>query len=162
MGRWPKMTSPAAGSWGVPGTGIGRPRSVAPENFTTQVIQQIRPGEGSKSAVVPASGTVTVSLGPEGLAQWAITYVAISSAKGVSDPSVAYCAIGPAGGGGIGPAGTGYAGGGDTISLGGALLMCGEYVFVTWSGATPGEQVIARVYGNQQVLALWGRGHGRD
>lgn len=148
---WP---APArrAGGWGLPGTGIYQPPSAPLAAYTGLLTQQIRPGEGTKSGVVPASGTLTLLLGPEGLGTWYVTYVAISTTTGALDTSTAAVTTGPAIAAGIVPAGQAYNGGGDTVSLGGSELACGEYVIVTWSGATPGDQAIMRVVGNSQVL----------
>jgi hypothetical protein len=150
--RFPKLTSLAAGGWGLPGTGIRRPVSAPLSDFTQQLTQQIRPGEGTSTGVVPAGGSITLLLGPDGLSTWYVTYVAISTTTGALDTSTAAVETGPAVTTGIVPAGTAYNGGGDSVGLGGAVLAPGEYVIVTWSGAHPGDQATMRVYGNQQIL----------
>jgi hypothetical protein len=150
--RFPRLTSLQAGGWGLPGTGIRRPKSAPLEAFTGSLTQQIRPGEGTATGTVPASGTLTLLLGPDGLATWYVTYVAISTTTGALDASTANVTTGPAVATGIVAAGTAYSGGGDSVGLGGAALACGEYVIVTWTGAHPGDQAMMRVYGNSQVL----------
>ena len=151
-GRWPALTSRQAGGWGLPGTGTRRPASLPPEEFTRRLLVQIRPGEGTRSGVVPASGSITLILGPEGLGTWYVSYVAISTTTGALDTSTAAVTTGPAVAAGIVPAGQAYAGGGDSVSLGGAALACGEFVIVTWSAAKPGDLAMMRVYGNSQIL----------
>lgn len=151
--RWPPpMTSLLAGGWGTPGTGIRRPVSAPVTQFQQLLMQQIRPGEGTKTGVVPASGVITLLAGPEGLGTWYVDYVAITTTTGALDSSTAAVATGPAVATGIVPAGQAYSGGGDSVALGGAALACGEYVIVTWTGAKPGDLATMRVYGNQQVL----------
>jgi len=150
--RWPKLTSPSAGSWGLPGTGIMRPASAPMAAYSALLMQQIRPGEGSKTGVVPGSGKITLELGPDGLSTWYVSYVAISTTTGAADTSTATAQTGPAVTTGLVPAGQSYAGGGDSINLGGAALVPGDYIIVTWAGAKPGDQAFIRAYGNQQVL----------
>ena len=150
--RFPPMTSLRAGGWGLPGTGIRRPPSAPLAAFTRLLTQQIRPGEGTLTGTIPASGELTLQLGPDGLATWYVSYVTISTTTGINDNSTAAVTTGPAVSQGIVPAGFAYSGGGDSVSLNGAALAPGEYVIVTWAGANPGDQAIMRVYGNAQVL----------
>lgn len=151
--RWPPaLTSLQAGGWLTGGTGIRRPQVVPMLAFQRQLTQQIRPGEGTKTGVVPASGKITLLAGPEGLATWYVSYVAIATTTGALDTSTAAVATGPAVATGIVPAGSAYAGGGDSVGLNGAALACGEYVIVTWTGAKPGDLATIRVYGDQSVL----------
>lgn len=152
--RFPPLTSRSAGSWGLPGPRLRRPASPPVQAFSAVFTQQIRPGEGTATGTVPASGAITLYAGPDGLTTWYVSYVAIRTTTGAADLSTAAASIGPAGGGGIVPAGQGYAGGGDSISLGGAALGPGEYVVVTWSGAKPGDTATMTVFGTQQVLTL--------
>jgi hypothetical protein len=116
------------------------------------MLLQIRPGEGTKTGKVPASGTITLMLGPEGLGTWYVSYVQIATTTGALDISTAAVTTGPAVSTGIVPAGQAYNGGGDSVSMGGAALACGEYVIVTWSNAKQGDLATMRVYGNNQVL----------
>lgn len=150
--RWPPLTSRLAGGWGLPGPGIRRPVTLDVRAFSGQLTQQIRPGEGTRTQVVPASGTVTLLAGPDGLSTWYVDYVAISTTTGALDTSTAAVTTGPAVSTGISIAGTAYAGGGDSVGLGGALLACGEYVIVTWTGAKPGDLAMMRVFGNETTL----------
>ena len=148
---WP-VPARRAGGWGLPGTGIWRPPSAPLSQFTGTLTQQIRPGEGTVTALVPATGRLTLLAGPDGLATWYVSYVAISTTTGALDTSTAAVTTGPAVAAGIVPAGQAYNGGGDQVPLGGAALAPGEYVIVTWQGANPGDLATLRVYGNAQVL----------
>jgi hypothetical protein len=150
--KFPRLTSLQAGGWGLPGTGVRRPGSAPLEAFDQTLTQQIRPGEGTVTGVIPESGELTLLAGPDGLATWYVSYVAISTTTGALDTSTASVTTGPAVGAGIVPAGTAYNGGGDSVGLAGAVLAPGEYVIVTWTGAHPGDQATMRVYGNLQVL----------
>lgn len=150
--RWPPLTSRRAGGWGLPGPGIRRPVSAPLSAYTRTLTMPIRPGEGTRTGIVPASGKVTLLAGPEGLGTWYVSYVAITTTTGALDTSTAAVATGPAVSTGIVPAGQAYNGGGDSISLGGASLACGEFVIVTWSGAKPGDLATMTVFGNSQVL----------
>lgn len=142
---------PHAGSWGLPGTGTGRPVTMPPGDFGALRRTVIRTGEGTASAVVPASGAVKLSVGPDGLNTWYVTYCAISSTSGAGDASTAQCLVGPIGAG-LSPGGQSYAGGGDSIGLGNQRLAPGDYVTIVWSGAKTGDQVTMTVYGSQDIL----------
>lgn len=140
-----------AGDWGLPGPMIRRPPVAPVSAFTRPVRLAIRPGEGTLTAVVPASGTVQLALGPDALITWYVTYVAISTTLGAADSSTCAASVGPYAAG-INPAGQAYNGGGDVISMAGRALKPGEYINLVWSGATPGNLAIATVYGDQVVL----------
>ena len=140
-----------AGGWGDPGPGIRRPPSAPIEQFTTVRRLAIRPGEGTGTAIVSAAGTAQVTLGPEALNTWYVSYVSIATTTGANDTSTCQVQVGPATSG-INPSGTAYNGGGDTVSLGGRALKLGEYITLTWTGGNPGDQAIATVYGDQDIL----------
>ena len=141
-----------AGGWGLPGTGIRRPRSVPVQAFTTVRSLPIRQGEGTVTGVVGAGGSVFLQAGPQGLTTWYVDYVAIMTGTGAADNSTAAVGIGPAGTSVV-PGGQSYAGGGDTVSLGGKTLRPGDYVQVAWSGAVAGDTATMTVNGTQDVLA---------
>jgi len=149
----PRWFSWSAGSWipGVSGPGIRRP-PVAPVTHFQQVRRiAIRPGEGTKTAIVSAAGTAKITLGPEALITWYVDYVSISTTAGANDISTCAVTLGPATNG-IVPGGQSYVGGGDTISLGGRAIRPGEYITLQWSGGVTGNLAIATVNGVQDVL----------
>lgn len=150
--RLPRLAGPIphAGSWGLPGPGISRPVTAGPDAYTGVRRVQIRTGEGTRTGVVPASGSITLSAGPDGLNTWYATYCAISSTSGAADASTAGVLVGPIGAG-LSPGGQSYAGGGDSIGLGNQVLRPGDYVTIVWSGAKPGDQVMMTVYGSQDI-----------
>lgn len=141
---------PHAGSWGLPGPGIRRPPVTGIGAFMARTQVAIRTGEGTRTAKVPASGTVSLSAGPEGLNVWYLSYCAIQTGTGALDTSTATFQIGPIGSG-IVPAGASYAGGGDSIGLGGARLAPGDYLTVTWTQATVGDTATMTCYGTQDI-----------
>lgn len=147
----PRWWTPSAGGWGLPGPGIRRPPSAPVTAFTKTLRVAIRPGEGTKTALVSAAGTAQITLGPEALTTWYVNYVSIETTTGANDSSTCAAQVGPVSHG-INPTGQSYVGGGDTISLGGRALRPGEYITLTWSGGNPGDQAIATLYGDQDVL----------
>lgn len=142
-----------AGSWlpGVTGPMIRRPPVAPIHQFGKTMKVAIRPGEGTKTAIVSAAGSATISIGPEALTTWYVDYVAISTTTGAADPSTVAAQVGPASHG-IVPTGQSYSGGGDVISLGGRALRPGDYITMVWSGAKTGDTAVATVYGSQDVL----------
>ena len=154
MARLPALRgfTRAAGGWGLPGAGIRRPPSAAMSEYSGLMRLAIRAGEGTQAKVVPASGKVTIALGPEALNTWYVSHVTIETTTGAADSSTCAIQLGPFTGG-IVPGGQSYNGGGDTVSLGGKMLKPGDYVTAIWSGAKPGDQATLTIYGEQDILA---------
>lgn len=146
------MPRPHAGGWGTPGAGVYRPVTADVADYGGLVRVPIRPGEGTAAKTVPASGTVTIALGPDALNTWYVSHCVISTTTGALDTSTCALQLGPYTGGVV-PGGQSYAGGGDTVSLGGRQLKPGEYVTAVWSGAKTGDTATLTVYGVQDVLA---------
>jgi len=141
---------PHAGGWGLAGPGYYRPRTASLDDYRGLQRFAIRTGEGTKTGIIPMSGKLTLSIGPEGLNVWYATYAAISTTTGADDVSTAQAVIGPIGAG-LSPGGQSYAGGGDSIGLGGQALRPGDYVTIVWTGGTPGDTAAVTVYGSQDV-----------
>lgn len=141
---------PHAGGWGLPGPGIRRPVTETIHAFRGRTQVAIRGGEGTKTGIVPASGTISLSLGPDGLNVWYLAYASISTTTGTLDASTAGFALGPVGAG-INPAGASYTGGGDSIGLGGERLAPGDFLTVTWFGAKTGDTATVTVHGTQDI-----------
>lgn len=141
---------PHAGGWGLPGPGIGRPPVSPLSQFQGRTQVAIRTGEGTRTGIVPAGGTISLAAGPEGLNIWYLSYAAIRTTTGALDTSTAQFQVGPIGAGLV-PAGASYAGGGDSIGLGGARLAPGDYLTVTWTNAKPGDLATLTVYGAQDI-----------
>jgi hypothetical protein len=130
---------------------VRRPPSAPLHLFTGIRRLAIRPGEGTRTAIMSAGGTATITVGPDALITWYVSYVSLETSTGAADASTCQVQVGPAGQG-INPSGQSYAGGGDIVSLGGRALKPGEYITLTWSGGHPGDQAIATVYGDQDIL----------
>lgn len=148
ISRW---VTRSAGSWGLSGPMLRRPPVAPIHQFGQTMKVAIRPGEGTKTAVISAAGSATVTLGPDALITWYVDYVSISTTSGAADASTVAAQVGPASHG-IVPTGQSYSGGGDVISLGGRALRPGDYITLVWSGGKPGDLAIATVYGAQEVL----------
>lgn len=149
----PRWISRAAGGWipGVTGPMIRRP-PVAPVTHFQHVRRvAIRPGEGTKTAIVSGTGAAAIVLGPDALITWYVDYVSISTTTGANDISTCAVTLGPATNG-IVPGGQSYVGGGDTVSLGGRALRPGEYITLRWSNGHSGDLAIATVNGEQDIL----------
>jgi len=142
--------TPHAGSWGLPGPNIRRPVTPGMEQYAGLQRVQIRTGEGTATGVVPASKTITLSAGPQGLNTWYASYAAISTSTGAADGSTAALIVGPISAG-LAPGGQSYAGGGDSIGLAGQVLRPGDYITITWTNAKPGDTATLTVYGEQDI-----------
>jgi hypothetical protein len=107
---------------------------------------------GQASAVVPGSGTVTLSIGPQGLGTvWYPTQMTISTTTGLLDTSVASV----------------YAGSGQVpnqlvaqlFSGNGVVaqvptqLAPGQTMIVTWTGAHPGDTAAMNIIGTMDALS---------
>lgn len=141
---------PHAGSWGLPGPFIFRPQTASMDDYSGLQRMTIRPGEGTETATVNAQGAAIVSVGPDGLNTWYVSYAAISTTTGADDVSTAACIVGPIAAG-IVPGGQSYAGGGDSIGLGNQQLKPGDYVTVVWTGGNPGDTATLTVNGVQDI-----------
>jgi hypothetical protein len=141
---------PHAGGWGLPGPGIGRPQTAPPESFGGRIQVALRGGEGTRSGIVPASGIVSLSIGPDGTNIWYPAYAALSTTTGALDSSTAQFKVGPYSQG-IVPGGQSYSGGGDTIGLAGTRMAAGDYLTVVWTGATPGDAAMLTLVGTQDI-----------
>jgi hypothetical protein len=148
----PRLLGPLrqAGGWGLPSPAVGRPATAPLSAYQSLTTVAIRTGEGTGTGEVSAAGTALVSVGPEGLNTWYVTYAAISTTTGAADTSTASCVIGPIGAG-LAPGGQSYAGGGDSIGLGNQVLRPGDYVTVAWTGGNPGDTATVTVFGSQDI-----------
>lgn len=106
------------------------------------------------SAVIPASGTVTVQVGPSGLGTvWQVSQAAILTTTGALDTSTATLYAGQLGLATV-VAAQSYAGGGDSGGLNDAILWPGQYVISTWTGGTAGATATLVVYGKERSLTV--------
>ena len=162
-------TAPAAGGLGPLAQSIsrtmsqrnrgfqrGRPASTDPRDYTGGQSLPITGGYAAK--VVPASGTVTIYAGPQGLGTvWYPQAAAISTTTGANDVSTCALYLSPLENGTVlAPStqigGQSYAGGGDTIGLAVPPLWPGLFIVAQWTGATVGDLAALQIYGQQRAL----------
>src|SRR5262249_57289857 len=128
-----------------------RPPSVPIEAYTGHDWGPL--SDPQNSAVFPASGTVTVQVGPSGLGTlWKVTQAAISTTLGANDASTATLYAGQKGLATV-VAAQSYAGGGDSGGLNDAVLYPGQYVICTWTGGTAGDPGPMVVYAHRGRLS---------
>lgn len=150
-GIWPV----SAGTWRAAPGGLVKqqlPPTVPVEAYTRRVSVPIQV-DGQAAGVIPASGKLTLQVGPQGVgARWAPDQAGIATSVGAADSSTCAVFAGPAA---LAPWGVAqsYAGGGDAIGLAGITLQPGEFVFAVWSGGTPGSSAQLKVSGTKTVLA---------
>jgi len=152
MPRWPAGLHAYAG--GLPNTGqINRAARRVPLEFYTGVQSQVPLNDGQGQAIVPASGTVTVQIGPQGLGTvWYIAAVTISTTTGVNDASVAQVYAGPTSL--VTPTtllGTIPSGGAGVLAAAVPPLPVGWSLTVVWTGAHTGDIAAVNVTGSKDA-----------
>ena len=155
MPRWPRGLHPSAG--GLPNVGgrnrrIGRPQM---ESYTG-VQTRVPLNDGQGQAIVPASGTVTVRIGPQGLGTvWYPAAVTVSTTLGVNDPSIANVYAGPASL--QTPTtllGTIPSGGAGVLAAAVPPLPVGWFLAVVWTGARQGDVAAVNVTGSKDARVM--------
>jgi hypothetical protein len=134
-------------------TPSAQPIVPAPVTRYTRRISGVPLTGGQVQAIVPASGNLTLQVGPQGLGTvWYPTQVTISTTLGPADTAVALVYAGPL----ITPStlvATVYSGNG-TISLALPSMTPGQTVIVAWTGATQGNTAAASIVGTMDALSL--------
>ena len=106
------------------------------------------------ATITGASPPMTLHVGPSGFhTSWDLAQISIGTTTGAADTSTAEIFAQPFGT--PSPAwqvGQSYAAGGDQIGLSGIKLVTGEFVFVVWTGANPGDTATIILSGIQTVL----------
>jgi hypothetical protein len=129
------------------------PRSVSPHQFTTPAQVPIGP-YGFAQGKVTAGGTCQLQVGPAGFfTSWLLAQASIGTTTGANDSATAEFFAQPYGT--PSPAqqvGQSYAAGGDQIGLSGIKLVTGEFLFVVWAGAKPGDTCTLVLSGVQTVM----------
>jgi hypothetical protein len=120
------------------------------ELYTVTVRVPIPNGVGQ--AAVPASGIVSIQVGPQGVGTvWYPQSAAIATTTGAADTSTCTLYVGPLAL--LTQVGSqSYAGGGDNIGLAVPALVPGYFIVAKWAGATPGDLATLTVYGQADVL----------
>jgi len=103
---------------------------------------------------VPASGSVTLSVSPQGLGTiWYPQAVTISTTSGAADVSTAQAYLGAIAANTL-LGGQSYAGGGDTIAFPGGAVTPGQLIIVVWTGAKTGDTASLNVAGMMDALVI--------
>jgi hypothetical protein len=125
------------------------------EEFTG-IQTRVPLNDGQGQAVVPASGTVTVRIGPSGLGTvWYPAAVTISTTSGVNDPSVANVYAGPANL--QTPTtllGTIPSGGAGVLAAAVPPLPVGWFLAVVWTGAKQGDIAAVNLTGSKDARVM--------
>ena len=149
-GVWPA----GAGTWRAAAGGLQKvtaPGVIPIEAFRRRVTVPIGI-DGQASALIPASGSVTLQAGPQGIgASWALDQAGIATSVGPADPATCAIYAGPQASAPYLVAQS-YAGGGDAVGLAGYTLQPGEFVFAVWSSGTVGSLAQLKVAGKKSVL----------
>lgn len=148
--RWPRGLHLNAGS--LPNTG-GRFRSVPrlPLEAYRRKITGIPLQSGQAQGTIPASGTLTLTIGPQGLGTvWYPVQITLTTTTGQLDTSLANIYLGPL----VTPAtivGTGLGNGVYALAI--PPMTPGQYLIVVWTGGTNGDTAAANVIGTMDALA---------
>ena len=140
-----------------PFTPLTRPRSTPIEMYTQTVRTPIPGPDATKTGTMSASGTVTISIGPQGWGKkWYPQIASIATTSGANDASTCSLYL-SAWGQGTTPQnlinGQSYAGGGDSIGLAVPPVYPGHVITAVWSGGKSGDTASLTIYGDQD--ALW-------
>ena len=135
-----------------PVTPLRRPATVPMGAYSQLARMPIQGGYGS--ATVSASGTATVTLGPQGVGTvWYPQQVAIGTTTGAADASTCTLFVGPLAL--LTQIGSqSYAGGGDSIGLAVNAMYPGFFLVAQWSGGHAGDLAVFTVYGVQDTLTV--------
>lgn len=135
---------------GLGGTGQQRIRAIPIGQYTGRITGVPLTG-GQAQAAVPASGSLTLSVGPQGLGTtWYPASVVISTTTGALDTSTALVYLG-AQGVPIALQGT-VVGGNGTVALAIPSMTPGQVIIVSWSGAHTGDIAALNVTGTMDAL----------
>ena len=136
---------------GWQGSGM-QPMQATPIGRYTQTISSVPLTGGQALATVPASGTLTLSVGPQGLGNvWYPVQVTISTTTGALDTSTALVYLGS----GNVPntlVATVYSGNG-TVALAIPDMTPGQTLVVQWTGAHPGDVAAFNVIGTMDAIS---------
>lgn len=161
MPRWSRVRgipagylSSAAGSWRGSGRGgpLLRPPSPPIGDYQT-LIETIIGNDGIAIPVTfSGAGGATAFVGPQGIgASWEPTQAAIYTSVGPLDAALANIFQGPL------PiaqyqVASALSGGGAQVPLGGITMVPGWFIYVVWTGGTPGALGFLTVSGSKKAL----------
>ena len=131
---------------------VKRPATVPVQAYALHQRTPITNGYGS--AIVSASGSATVTLGPQGVGTvWYPQQASIATTTGANDASTCTLFVGPLAL--LSQIGSqSYAGGGDSLGLAVPALFPGFFLVAVWSGGHSGDLAVLTVYGQQDQLVV--------
>lgn len=137
---------------GLNGSGM-QPMARTPIGAYTQRIRGVNLNGGQAQGIVPASGGLTLTIGPQGLGTtWYPAQATISTTTGPLDTSTCKVYLGVQGV----PAtlvATIFPGGAGTAALAIPPMMPGQLLFFTWTNAHVGDTAGANVIGTMDALS---------
>jgi hypothetical protein len=135
--------------WGPVVQPIGR----LPMQVYRQAITNVPLTGGQAQGTIPASGTLTLSVGPSGAGTiWYPASATVSTTSGVNDNSVCNIYLGPSGIP-VTLVGTLNPGGYGTTSLAIPSLAPGQYLIAVWTGASNGDTASVNIVGLMSALS---------
>jgi hypothetical protein len=150
----PRVYPASAGTWRAAGnqfTKVTAPAVIPVQLFTQRISVPI--GIDGQVSAPFVTSTITLQAGPQGVgASWALDQAGFGTSIGASDTATAAVYVGPQATQPYQVAQS-YAAGGDAVGLAGIVLQPGEFVFVMWSGGTPGATAQLKVSGIKSALA---------
>ena len=131
---------------------IARPASPSVTSFSQILTTLIDPSRSAASGVMPASGKLTLQIGPQGIGtRWYPAQATVSTTLGAVDTSTVSVYAGTLGVPNI-QAAQSYAGGGDSAGFNSIVICPGQYIIAMWTGGTAGTTATIVVNGTQSSL----------
>lgn len=150
MVRVPKGWHPYAGALPAHGAKVLSIPRVPIEAYSRRLTGLPLTG-GQVQGVIPASGNLSLSVGPQGLGNiWYPVQVTLSTTTGALDVSTALVYLG-AQGIPITLVGTVYSGNG-TVALAIPPMSPGQVLIIAWAGGHTGDKAAANVLGTMDAL----------
>ena len=151
MVRIPRGWHPYAGALPARGATVLRIPRVPIEAYQRRLTGLPLTG-GQVQGVIPASGSLTLSVGPQGLGNvWYPVQVTLSTTTGLLDTSTALVYLG-AQGIPVTQVGALYSGNG-TVALAIPPMTPGQVLITTWTGGTPADTAAMNVLGTMDALS---------
>lgn len=150
--RWPKGLHEYAGGLFNYGQ-VRRFRPPLPIGLYQGIVSRVPLNDGQAQGIVPASGSITLAIGPSGIGTvWYPAAVTVSTTSGVNDPSVCNIYAGPTTlqtpttllGGGL-PGGAGV------LAAAVPPLPVGWVLTAVWTGAKPGDVAAVNITGSKDA-----------
>lgn len=143
-----------AGSWRASGRFVKLRRPASPPLIVYQQIATVPIGNDGISVPITftAAGTAQAQVGPSGVgAAWQPAQANLYTSVGLLDPATAALFVGPLPLAQYQVVGA-LQGGGAQVALGGVTITPGWFIWVQWSGGTPGALAFLYVTGQKTAL----------